>query len=135
MGKNVDMNEEIIITMKRNEKDGSVDFIISATTGDNAVVTTGLTLALAEVTHTDPELIITSLYKSSPDLEEYNENKFLENLGKISEEKNKKLDGCTNCGECELPVSKEDNNIELENLYKKLNKLMDATFEKLKKDE
>lgn len=145
---------EVFITAETNEEKGTLDLTVIATTEDKDEVITYLLLALGETLGVDPEDIVNAMLKGKvlniPDEE-------AEKLLKEFKEEDKKFDGCTGCGECEkLSIQNDanaaideiksqlgllgeneddDKEVDIKNLYDKLDNLLDLCYEKLEKHE
>lgn len=146
--------KEVFITAETNEEKGILDLTVIATTEDKDEVITYLLLALGETFGVDPEDIVNAMLKGKvfniPDEE-------AEKLLRGFKEEDKKFDGCIGCGECEKSSIQNDANaaideiksqlvllgeneddgkeVDIKNLYDKLDNLLDLCYEKLEKHE
>lgn len=145
---------KVLITVETDEEKGILDLTVSATAKDKGEVITYLLLALGESLSVSPEDIVNAMLQGKvfniPDEE-------VEGLLKEFKEEDKKFDGCTGCGECEKLSTQNDadaaideiksqlgllgededdgKEVDLSNLYDKLDKLLDLCYEKLEKHE
>lgn len=145
---------KVLITVETDEEKGVLDLTVGATSADKDEVITYLLLALGQALSVDPEDIVNAMLKEKvfniPDKE-------AGKLLKEFKEEDKKFDGCTGCGECEKLSTLNDANaaideiksqlgllgededdgkeVTMNDLYDKLDKLLDLCYEKLEKHE
>lgn len=145
---------KVLITVEADKEKGILDLTVSATAEDKDEVITYLLLALGEALNVDPEDIVNAMLQGKV----FNiPNEEAEKLLKEFKEEDKKFDGCTGCGECEKLSIQNDANaaideiksqlgllgeneddgkeVDIKNLYDKLDNLLDLCYEKLEKHE